>query len=212
MPSTPRMYPLWLRVADRWCVVVGGGQVAARKAAALVDCGARVRMVSPDFLPELQHRDDLQRVPEPFQPHHLDGALLVIAATDDPRVNAAVARHARRLGVLVNVVDEPDLCDFIVPAVVSRGDLTLAVCTHGASPTLARRLKDELADRYDQAYGQLAALLAEVRPMVHARFQDPARRRQVFDALSDPGWLDRLRTDGFEAVEQAMRQWIQAQH
>ena len=210
MPDSSRMYPLWLRIEGQWCVVVGGGVVAARKAAVLLDCGARVRVVSPEFVPDLLERGDVQRIAEVFRPEHLDGAVLAIVATDDPGVNEEVVREARRRGVLVNVVDRPALCDFIVPATVTRGPITWGVSTHGTSPALARRLRQELEHRYDAAYGELARLLGEVRPIVQRRFTDPARRRQVFDALSTPDWLARVRDD-VDAAGRDMRRWIETQ-
>ena len=210
MPDSPRMYPVWLCLAERACVVVGGGAVAARKVADLVACGAQVRAVSPTFVPELLDRSDVERVAESFRAEHLDAAVLVIAATDVPSVNADVVEAARRRGVLVNVVDQPASCDFIVPATVSRGPVTWAVSTHGASPALARRLRQDIEDRYDAAIGQLADLLREVRPIVRQRFSDPARRRRVFESLSEPTWADRVRTDGPDATRRAMMRWIES--
>jgi len=204
-PTTrPPFYPLFRDLAGRRCVVVGGGKVAARKATDLVRCGAEVHVVSPAFDAAFDRALGYQQIAEPYVEKHLEGAVIVIAATDDPQVNRQVAEDARQLGAWVNVVDRPELCDFHVPAVVRRGPIQIAVSTGGASPALARGIRETLENAVDEACGQLAELLGRLRPRILAEVADPEVRRQLLEELASEAWLDRLRTDGIEATRDAM--------
>ena len=159
-------YPVFLEMNGRACLVVGGGQVAARKAEGLLAAGARVTVVSPALDAELAALKAGRRI-EHFEREYRQGDLrrqaLVVAATDDPATNSRVAADARAGGVLVNVVDEPALCDFILPSVVRRGEVVLAVSTGGLSPALARWLRGELEGFLSEDFARLADLLADVR-------------------------------------------------
>jgi siroheme synthase-like protein len=157
---------LFLRVKGERCVVIGGGEVAERKARTLLDCGAFPVVVSPvsnEGLRQLSDRGVIEVVEREYDPGDLAGARLVIAATADDRVNARVAEKANQLGILVNVVDSAELSDFILPSLVQRGDLTIAISTGGRSPALARKLRTVLEQALGQEYGELALLLSEVR-------------------------------------------------
>ena len=159
-------YPVYLDLHDRSCVVVGGGAVAARKVDGLLECGARVAVIAPTLVPALEalwHAGHIAVRQRPFTASDLDGAVLVIAATNDAAVNAQVAREARARGIWVNVVDDPAHCDFILPAVVRRGDLQIAVSTGGRSPALARWVREDLERRLPAEYGALLALVADLR-------------------------------------------------
>jgi len=155
--------PYYLAALDltgRRCVVAGGGAVARRKVEGLLAAGADVLVVAPE-VGEMPEGAVVER--RAAQLADLDGALVAVCATDDPDANAALAREARRRGVLVNVVDDPDAGDFTVPAVLQRGSLQVGISTGGASPALARRLRDELATLVGDEYGLLAGLLAALR-------------------------------------------------
>ncbi len=137
------LYPLFMDVSGSRCVVVGGGGVAARKVRGLLESGARVVVVSPEVVPEIEGMDvTVER--RPYRPGDLAGAALAFAATDRREVNAAVAREAKESGIPVNVADRPAEGDFALPSVLRRGGLQVAVSTGGASPTLARRIRDGL--------------------------------------------------------------------
>ena len=137
------LYPLFMDVAGRRCVVVGGGGVASRKARGLLGSGARVTVVAPEVAPEIEAMEvKVER--RPYAPGDLAGAALAFAATDRREVNAAVAREARESGIPVNVADRPAEGDFALPSVLRRGGMQVAVSTGGASPTLARRIRDAL--------------------------------------------------------------------
>ena len=159
-------YPIFLELKGRPCLIVGGGQVAARKVEGLFAAGARVTVVSPSLDPELAKLKAERRivhVDRLYQRVDLKAYAVVIAATDDAAANERVAADARQAGVPVNVVDEPALCDFIVPSVVRRGDVVLAISTGGLSPALARWLRQELESYLSEDFERLAQLLAEVR-------------------------------------------------
>ena len=187
-------YPVFLDVRGRTALVVGGGAVAERKAAGLARAGACVRVVAPAGL-EAQARDglvDLRR--RAFRENDVEGVFLVYAATDDAAVNEAVYAEAEARGVPANVVDDPAHCSFIVPSVVRRGPLQLAVSTSGAAPALAKRLRRELEGRFPEDWAVYVDLLAEVRALVRSRMAGgEAERAPVLEAACDLGVLERLR-------------------
>lgn len=195
-----RYYPICLSLEDKPCVVVGGGGVAYRKAKSLLEAGARVTVVSPRFCEELRKLSGVKRVERPFQEGDVAGACLVYAATDDPAVNSTVAAAARKAGALVNVVDTPEECDFIVPSTLRRGPLTISVSTGGAAPALAQRLRLKLEELFPQAYDAFVALLAEVRREALANVADHAVREAALRRLADETTWQLFATAGPEAV------------
>jgi len=199
-------YPITLVGLDTArVVVVGGGSVAARKVEALREAGARPIVVSPilcDELKELASQGEIVVIPRTYRAGDLRSARLVVAATDDEATNEAVWREAQRTGCLVNVVDDPARCNFYVPATVRRGALTLSVSTDGHSPLLSRRIRQQLESSFDAAYEPYIALLGELRPFVQARVPDPARRRELWQALLDSDVLDLFRLGDPAAARQ----------
>lgn len=180
--------PIFLDVRDRPCLVVGGGLVAARKLALLLRAGARAVVVAPHLTDELRAMASVVELRErPFAEVDLDGMTLVIAATDDAQVNARVAALASARGLLVNVVDTPALCSFIMPAVVDRSPVIAAVSSGGRAPVLTRLLRARLETLIPAAYGRLAELAGSVRGKVRERIADPVARRRFWDeALQGP--------------------------
>jgi len=161
-----KTYPIFAVIEDKPCLVVGGGTVGERKVSDLLTAGARVTVVSRTLTPELAalaDRGEIRYVPEDFTETQVEGMALVMAATDDRTVNARVSAAAQARGIWVNVADDPEYCTFIVPAQVRRGDLTLAISTGGASPALARQLREELQQHYGPEYGPYLDLLQRVR-------------------------------------------------
>jgi len=196
-------YPIVLDLAGRRAVVVGGGRVALRKARALAEAGARVTAVAPAFLPKFAEEEGIERVEAPYAAEHLDGAALAIAATDDAAVNRRVADDARAAGVLVNVVDVPEECDFIVPAQVRRGDLLVAVTTGGAAPSLSRRLRERLEAEFGPEWEAYLEALRAVRERVMAEGHPPEVRRRLFERLTEPDVLAAAR-EGPDALRCAV--------
>lgn len=159
-------YPISLNINHRRCVVVGGGQVAQRKVKALLEHGAIVAVISPTICPELERlagRGTIKVLPRSYQPGDLEGAFLAIAATAETDINRKVAEEAKRRGILVNVVDDPKHSDFIAPAYLHRGDLTIAISTAGRSPALARKIRTRLEENFGKEYTSLVGLINEVR-------------------------------------------------
>jgi siroheme synthase-like protein len=193
-----------LDLRGRRCVVAGGGSVARRKVAGLLAAGADVLVVAPE-IDEMPEGAALAR--RSVRLDDLDGVALTVCATDDPEVNAALAREARRRGVLVNVTDDPEGGTFSVPAVARRGRVQIGVSTAGASPLLARRLRDELASHVTDDHAQLAELLAELRaewePRAAAAGVPAADRRAAWQAVLELPLLELLRGD--EAAEARRR-------
>ena len=208
MPDPRFLYPMMISLDGRRAVVVGGGKVALRKAQDLADAGAKVRVVAPDLLPEFAKDRRLDCVKARYAPEHVAGAFLVIAATDDETVNACVAADAAEEGALVNVVDRPLLCDFIVPAVAKRGRLVIAISTGGASPSLARRLRERLETEFGHAYATYLEVMDEVRRDVQARDLPEETRRRLFERLSEDDLLEAAR-QGAAPLRQTMHEVIE---
>ncbi len=199
-------YPVCLVSLDRCrSIVIGGGEVATRKIKALLEAGAQVTVISPEFesdIFQISKDTALTMIQRPYQEGDLKGAFLVISATDSPEINRAVWEEASQLGCLVNVVDDPQHSNFIVPAVVRRGEVIVAISTGGASPALARRLRERLESWLQPAYGELAVLLAELRPELMRRFPPGEPRLQAALHLVDSGLLDIIQREGLPAARQ----------
>jgi precorrin-2 dehydrogenase / sirohydrochlorin ferrochelatase len=203
------MLPVFLDMTNRLAVVVGGGPVGRRKAAALLAAGARVRLVCLEPRPADQTSPALDWLTGPYAPVHLDGAALVLTA-GPPEVNARVVADARARGVWVNAASDPGAGDCFLPSVVRRGDFVVAVGTGGAAPALARAVRRRLAVEFDAAFGEWVGLLAEARELARQRVADPGKRRDLLERLCGWEWLERLRREGAEAVREAMRAEVEA--
>lgn len=181
-----KTYPLFALLEDRACLVVGGGAVGERKVEDLLRAGAKVTVVSREITPRLADLAAAGRIvfiQGDFDPRYLEGVTLVVGATDDQEVNRRVSLAAQARGLFVNIVDEPDLCTFIVPAQVRRGPLTIAVSTGGASPALARQLREELEQRFGEDYGRYLRVLKTVRDRVLARRRGHPENPRLFQGL-----------------------------
>ena len=177
-------YPIFLELENRACLIVGGGEVAYRKAAMLVSCGAKVRVVSPRLSGDLKRlltKGKIRWLKHIFRLGDLNGIELVVAATDEQLVNTQVSRECRRRGIWINVVDQPKLCSFIVPSVIQRGRLTVAISTGGASPALSKWIRKDIEHRYGAEFGRLVGMIAKARPQVLARVKGVARRKALFE-------------------------------
>lgn len=162
----PAYYPVSLNIKGRKCVVVGGGEVALRKVRALLEHGARVTVISPELGPELvqlAEHGEIAALNREYRAGDLKGSFVAIAATDDSDTNRQIVREANNKAVLVNVVDDAENSDFIVPSCLRRGDVTIAVATAGRSPALARKIRTRLEKDFGEEYAVLALLIDEVR-------------------------------------------------
>jgi len=202
-------YPVNLEIAGRRCVVVGGGQVAERKVARLVECGARVTVLSRQLTERLAGLAEVgvvEHIDAEYDAGKVGEAMLVIGATDREDVNEAVCRDCRRRGILVNIVDDPERCDFILPAIVQRGSLTVAVSTGGRSPALAKRIREDLEASFGPEYAELLDILAELRKRVVARGRPAGENKGLFEAVVRSPVLDLIRAGDREGVRALIRE------
>ena len=162
-------YPIFLNLQGRRCIIIGGGQIAEGKILKLIDSGAKIIVISPDATQGIRDavdRGDIEFNLRKYQASDLEGAFLVIAATNDRVVNQEIFEEAERLGVLLNAVDDPPRCSFIAPAVVERGPVTLAISTGGASPALARKLRETLAKSPALDWAEATSVLSKARQLI----------------------------------------------
>ncbi|MDI9570095.1 MAG: bifunctional precorrin-2 dehydrogenase/sirohydrochlorin ferrochelatase [Pseudomonadota bacterium] len=203
-----RYYPVCLDIRGRPCVVVGGGEVAARKVERLLESGAAVTVVARrvhPLLAELAAEGRIRHTAEDYTTGCLEGAFLVIGATDREEVNDRIAAACRDRGILVNIVDDPGRCDFILPALLTRGSLSIAVATDGKSPALARRLREELEGRFGPEYADYLDLLGRLRERIIAAGRPAGENRDVFTALVDSPLLEHLRSGRREEAAALIR-------
>lgn len=194
-PSNAALFPMFVKLAGRRCVVVGGGDIAESKVESLLMSGASVTVVSPTLTADLTgqaRRGSFEWLAHRFEICDLDGAFLVIAATSDEATNELIFREADRRGILCNAVDQPPRCHFYFPAVVRRGALQIAISTAGLSPSLAQRLRKELEVEFGPEYGEWLDWLGRVRAALMERSIDFATRKRVLARLASREVLDRL--------------------
>jgi precorrin-2 dehydrogenase / sirohydrochlorin ferrochelatase len=211
MLDTP-FYIACLRLKGRRCVVVGGGEIGLEKVEGLLACDGDVTLIAPEAVPELQRLAAEGSIRwerrEYAGMEDLEGVFIVIASTDDTDANIRVYEDAERRAMLVNVVDVPPLCNFILPAIVRTGPLAIAISTAGASPALAKRIKAQIADEYGEPYARLAVLLNEARGWAKGTLPTYQDRKAFFEGIvnGEPDPVDLLR----RGDEQAVRDLIAA--
>ncbi|KAF0192044.1 MAG: uroporphyrin-III C-methyltransferase [Gammaproteobacteria bacterium] len=206
-------FPIFLRIREQPCLLIGGGDVAARKAALILRAGGRVTIIAPGLGPQcraLVEQDDAQHRNKPYSDDDLDGMRLVIAATDDRALNEKIAAACRKRNIPVNVVDNPDLCSFILPSMIDRSPVIIAVSTGGASPVLARLLRARLETLIPTAYGKLAELVGRYRAQVKQRFQRPQERRQFWERVLQGPIAEMVFAGRHEQAEAALEKSLAA--
>jgi precorrin-2 dehydrogenase/sirohydrochlorin ferrochelatase len=204
-----RYFPINFAVAGRRVVVVGGGRVAARKAEALLECGAEVIIISPEICADLEALAGPVLVRRDYRTGDLEGACLVISATDSEAVNAQVWEDANLLNLPVNVVDQPERCTFTVPAVMRQGDLMIAISTDGISPSLSGRIRRRLEHQFGSDYADHLALLRHMRDQVKASPLALDQRSALLKQFSDDRFRDRIRDLGIDMVRAEMQQMLE---
>ncbi|WP_334110243.1 precorrin-2 dehydrogenase/sirohydrochlorin ferrochelatase family protein [Thermodesulfitimonas autotrophica] len=200
------LYPAFIKLENRQCLVVGGGKVAARKVKMLLMCGAKVRVVSPQVVEELAAlaaAGEIEWVQRGFVAGDTAGAFLVVSATDDREVNSQVARECAAGNILLNVVDQPEFCSFYVPSVIRRGELTVAISTGGKSPLLARKLREKLEKVFPPAYGEFLEYLGSLRREIISRY--PAAKEEVLDKLVTPEVFRALEKNDVTAAKELVK-------
>jgi len=199
--------PIFFDVTGRPCIVIGGGEVAARKVESLIEAGARVTVVSPRLSPSLQAavaRGLVTHIARDYAPGDIKGCVLAYAATDDPKLHRELAAEARTLGIPINVADVPELCSFIAPAVVKRGALQIAISTSGASPAFAARIRRELDDRFGAEYALTLDLMRAARRRLHADEIAPVERMRRLTELANSALPDAIAAGDVAAVERIL--------
>jgi precorrin-2 dehydrogenase/sirohydrochlorin ferrochelatase len=205
------LYPAVLKLEGRCCLVVGGGSVATRKTISLLECGAQVRLVSPELTKELQRevqRGKITHIKRIFEKVDLDGVYLVICATDNTELNSQIAEYCEALHIPVNVVDNPELSSFFVPSMIKRGPLCISITTGGNSPLFARRLRDELEKLIGPEYAEMVVSLGQVRRLIREQVDDPARRRKFLEEILPPGSLADFDEEKMEVLRKQVKACI----
>ena len=203
-------YPVFLRLGGERCVVIGGGAVAERKVESLLAAGARVTVVAPSLTPGLAEwaaRGEIIHHPRAYLDGDLTGARLAYAATDDESLHAELARAAAAVGVPLNVVDRPQWCTFTVPAVLRRGDLTVAVSTGGGSPALAGRARDAIGRALGPEWTRALEVLARLREHLQTQDLPGAERQRILKDLIASDLLERLRQPDAAAVDRLLAEY-----
>lgn len=204
-----RYYPVNLDIQDRRCLVLGGGAVGTRKVLTLLNCGARVTIVSPEATERLADLSEDQEVlwkQRTYRSADLDGMFLVIGATDDETLNHRIYEDAKRLNILCNIADRPEVCNFILPAIVNRGDLIIAISTSGKSPAFAKQLRLEMADRFGEEYAEFLTLMGAIRKQLLKEDHAPEAHKPIFEQLIFRGLIDLMRNEDRPGIDSLLEE------
>jgi precorrin-2 dehydrogenase / sirohydrochlorin ferrochelatase len=181
------LFPMFLKLASRQILMIGAGKVGEGKIAGILDTGARIRVVAREAsaaVHDWARAGQIELDLRSFSPHDLDGAFIAVVATGSRDLNELIYREAQLRGILCNVVDVPELCDFFYPAVVRRGDLQIAISTSGQSPSLAQKLRQQLEQEFGPGYASWVAQLGETRRLVQASGLAPERKSELLHSLA----------------------------
>mgnify|MGYP003393139231 CR=1 FL=1 len=181
-----RYYPINLALKNKKCVVIGAGNVAERKVRRLLECGALVSVISPAITPGLKNTAKKGKVifkNKKVSLRDLAGAYLVIAATADRKINSAVSSYCRKNNILINVVDSPKECSFILPSVIRRGALTISVSTDGISPALSKKIRKDLKKMFGGEYAEYLRMMKKIRPQVRKKIKSMQSRKDFFNRI-----------------------------
>ncbi len=204
-----RYYPVNLDIRNRSCLVVGGGGVGARKVATLLRAGARVTVVSPKAdsrVETLAGEDAVTLKKRPYRTSDLDGMFLVIGATDNENLNLRISSDAERANMLCNIADQPEKCNFILPAIVNRGDLILAISTSGKSPAFAKKLRRDFETRFGEEYADFLRLMGAARKKLLSRAHAPEAHKPLFEKLIDADLIGLIRGGKTEEIDKLLHQ------
>lgn len=204
-----RYYPVNLDIKNRACLVIGGGRVGTRKVKTLVDCGAMVTVVSLEVSAQLEKMAASGLITlkkRAYRAADLTGKFLVIGATDDEVLNRRIHADAEDLNTLCNIADRPEICNFILPAIVNRGDLVLAVSTSGRSPAYAKKIRKELEKQFGEEYEPFLRLMGAIRERLLREEHAPEAHKPLFEKLINAGLLDLIKTDRTEQIDALLKE------
>ena len=198
-----RYYPIHLDIKNRDCLIVGGGAVGTRKVNTLIECGARVTVVSPDPTPELIKLASAGSVTlkrRAYRNDDLTGMFLVIGATDDERLNRQISKDAEQAQILCNIADRPEVCNFILPSIVRRGDLVITISTSGKSPALAKHLRQKLETQFGPEYADFLFLMGAIRRRLLSQAHEPEAHKTLFNQLIDSDLIQLMQAGKTEEI------------
>ena len=199
-----KYYPVHLDINNRNCLVVGGGGVGTRKVKTLLDCGARVIVVSPEVsqqLRDLATSGEIKLEERSYQSEDLNDMFLVIGATDDEKLNKQISSDADRLNILCNIADRPEVCNFILPSIVHRDDLVITISTSGKSPALAKKLRKALENQFGEEYGTLLHLLGAIRKKLLQQAHEPEAHKPLFEQLINSDLIVMIQKGKIEEID-----------
>ncbi|MBC2717486.1 MAG: bifunctional precorrin-2 dehydrogenase/sirohydrochlorin ferrochelatase [Desulfobacteraceae bacterium] len=200
-------YPVNLDIKNKNCLVVGGGSVASRKAKTLMECGACVTVVSPEFTEALQNieqNSNITLVQRPYETHDLEGKFLVIGATDNEKLNRRINADAEKRNMLCNIADVPEICNFILPSIIRRKDLCIAISTSGKSPAFAKKLRKDLEKTFGDEYALILTLMGEIRKKLLATEHAPEAHKPIFEKLIHNNLLEMIKNNEKEHINQLL--------
>jgi precorrin-2 dehydrogenase/sirohydrochlorin ferrochelatase len=206
-------YPMMMNLSQKRCLVIGGGAVAERKVASLLEAGGLVILVSPNVTPRLAAMattELIHHLPRRYRRGDLRGAFLCVVATNDRRLQKQIWKEAKEQGVLANIADSAEACDFLVPSYFRRGDLLVSISTAGKSPALAKRIRRDLEGRFGREFEVLLEVLTSLRPRILEEVKDPKRRRSILERTGDPDLLTLVRETDLESLPDRVWAYLMA--
>ena len=198
-----KYYPIHLDIKNRDCLIVGGGAVGTRKVNTLIECGARVTVVSPDptlELIKLASEGSVTLKKRAYRNDDLTGMFLVIGATDDERLNRQISKDAEQAQILCNIADRPEVCNFILPSIVRRGDLVITISTSGKSPALAKHLRQKLESQLGPEYADFLLLMGAIRRRLLSQAHEPEAHKTLFNQLIDSDLIQLMQAGKTEEI------------
>ena len=193
-----KYYPVNLDVKNRKCLIVGGGRVGTRKVITLLDCGAIIIVVSPvasEKLLELADNSMITMKKRPYQASDLDGMFLVFGTTDDEVLNRQISADAEKLNMLCNIADRPNVCNFILPSIVNRGDLVISISTSGKSPAFAKKLRKELEKQFGVEYAEFLRLMGAIREKLLSEKHEPEAHKHLFEQFINSDLVEMIKNN-----------------
>ncbi len=202
-----RYYPVNLDIQKKNCLVIGGGPVGTRKVQTLLECGATVTVVSPFVTEKLAQMAENQQITwykRPYESADLEDVFLVIGATDDEALNIRISKDAEKRQKLCNIADRPEVCNFILPSIVQKDDLIIAISTSGKSPAFAKKLRKDLERQFGDEYGVFLKIMGAVRKKLLAETHEPEAHKPVFEKLIHSNLLDHIRSKDLKAINEEL--------
>lgn len=206
-----RYYPISLDIAEKECLVVGGGAVGTRKVEMLLNCGAFVSVVSEEFSEKLKNLNKtakLKLLSKEYSESDLNGKFLVIGATDNQKLNKKIGNDAKIKNMLCNIADLPEVCNFILPSIVNRGDLTIAVSTSGKSPAFAKKLRKDLAEQFGEEYAVFLYLMGAIRKKLLNEKHAPEDHKILFEKLIKNDLLELTRQKDIKNIDKLLQETL----